>query len=207
MKIHTIGKIQRQVQPVEVAESFADDVAGWLSSIGETYGLTTLLAHADDGVIWGRVEGGRLRTAHDVFTAHDASAALRPPTLQQARLFGVDGELLVWRADESWQARLVLGSQGDWVEAYDEWQILWGTRAESKRDGFTLVAEGAQGLRHAPPVELDAALFAPEENRHPLRLQVRHYLETEPSRGLLRFTLSRLVRVTDETQAGKEQGQ
>jgi CRISPR-associated protein (TIGR03984 family) len=130
---------------------------------------------------------------------------LRALTLQQARLVGPAAELLLWRTEGGWQARLVTDDVGDEVECFDEWQILWGTRCEGSRDGFTLVADGAQGLRHAPPVRVDVRLFDPGENRRPLRLQVRHYLETDTESGLLRVTLSRLVQVTDETQVRKEQ--
>ena len=206
-KIRHLHRILRQVQPVEVAVAFDDDPAGWLSNFGRAHAMSTLLAHADDGVVWGRIDDGGLRTARDVFPGQHSFAVLRAGTVQQARLFGPDSELLLWRGEGAWRARRILDGQGGAVEAYDEWQLLWGTRAEEARDGFTLVAEGAQGLRHAPPVEVRSELFAPAQGRHPLRLQVRHYLETEPESGLLRVALSRLVRVTDETWVGEEYAQ
>ena len=205
MKIRQIRGIHRQVQPVAVEAIPEERISDWLITQAKAHNLVTMLAYADDGVIWGRVEEGQLITASGAFPEDDVSPTLCCVTLQQVRLFGSDAELLLWRADGGWQARLVTDGAGEKVDAFDEWQILWGTRRESTQDGFTLVADGALGHRHAPPVKIDAHLFAPDEGRRPLRLQVRHYLETDPNSGLLRVALSRLVRVSDETQIGKEQ--
>ena len=207
MKIRQIDDIQRQVQPVALDATFEDSLADWLVGQAQDHSLITMLAHAADGVIWGRVEQGQLITSRDAFPDQDVSPVLRLLTLQQLRLFGPDAELLLWRADGGWRSRLIVDGVGEIVEFYDEWQILWGTRREAVRDGFTLVADGALGHSHAPPVEISESLFAPDENRRPLRLQMRHYLETNPNSGLLRVALSRLVEVTDETQSRKEQDQ
>jgi len=205
MKIRQIKEIQRQVQPVTVEAAFENSVADWLVRQAQDYGLTTMLAHADDGVIWGRIEQGRLLTSRDAFPEENVSPVLRALTLQQVRLFSPEAELLLWRANGGWQARLIVDGAGEAVEFFDEWQILWGTRCEAIQEGFTLVADGALEHRHAPPVGLSDSSFASDENRRPLRLQVRHYLETDPDSGLVRVALSRLVRVSDETQIGKEQ--
>lgn len=207
MKIRQIKDIQRQVQPVTVEATFENGVADWLVRQAQDHGLITMLAHADDGVIWGRVEQGRLLTSRDALPEENVSPVLRALTLQQVRLFSPDAELLLWHTDGKWQARLIVDGAGEAVEFFNEWQILWGTRCEAVQDGFILVADGALEHRHAPPVELSDSLFASDENRRPLRLQVRHYLETDPNSGLVRIALSRLVRVTDETQIGKEQDQ
>lgn len=207
MKIHQISEIERQIQPVTVDSTFQDDIAAWLVDRANEHALTTMLAYADDGVIWGKVEQGNLLTSRDTFPQAQVSPALRPLTLQQLWLFGPQAELLLWCADDQWQARLIVEGAGTTSEFFDEWQILWGTRCEMVQSGFTLVADGALEHRHAPPIEIAADLFSPDEDRRPLRLQVRHYLETTPDTGLLRVHFSRLVRVTDETQIGKEQVQ
>jgi CRISPR-associated protein (TIGR03984 family) len=207
MKIRQIDEIQRQVQPVTVVAAFENGIADWLVGQAQDHSLTTMLAYADDGVIWGKIDQGQLLTSRDAFPGKDISPPLRPLTLQQIRLFGPNAELLLWRAESEWQARLIVEGTGEKTEFFDEWQILWGTRREAVQEGFTLVADGALGHRHAPPVEVSDGLFTSDENRRPLRLQVRHYLESAPDSGLLRVALSRLVRVTDETQVGKEQVQ
>jgi CRISPR-associated protein (TIGR03984 family) len=170
------------------------DVATWLLAQAKKHNLTTLLAHADDGVIWGRVsEDNALLTSHAVF-GEPPSPELRLETLQQARLFGAQAELLLWRTAKGWQARLAKNApQG---EHYDQSQMLWGDGRVKVKQGFTLVEEGREGLRHAPPVEVPKAEFA--DDRRPLRLWVRHYLATDPETGVVDVALSRLVKVDYE---------
>lgn len=170
-----------------------------------------LLAHADDGVIWGKVVDGRLITSYDALyasqtkvdvdnkrieTAKDTLPSLRLVTLQQARLFCETGELLIWKdGDGIWQDRVIRdvqkGETPDWEEAFDEPQLLWGTHGTQLENDFTLLEEGAQGLRHAVPVKL--ALQTGESKfgeTTPPKLVVRHYLNKE---GFTRVVASRLV--------------
>jgi CRISPR-associated protein (TIGR03984 family) len=177
------------------------DPTEWLTAQASAHGLTTLLAHADDGIIWGRVDGGGLHTSHDVF-GDAVSPPLRAVTLQQARLFGPQAELLLWRDDGGWQARLAEETPDG--EHYDEHQMLWGNQRVDGQDGFTLVSEGRQGLHHAPPVNVDAAEFS--SDHRPLRLQVRHYLRTDPETGLVQVALSRLLGLMIEP-AGKNKSE
>jgi CRISPR-associated protein (TIGR03984 family) len=195
-KLQDIKRGRRQVNS-QVVEKLAGGLAEWLLAQAPDLGLTTLLAHADDGVIWGRVQGEKLITSHQVFET--VSPPLRAETLQQARLFGPRAELLLWRVDAGWGVRVIKDESGEDGEYYDEAQLLWGNLWKQSSDGFTLVSEGRQELRHAPPVDLASGDFDGE--RHPLRLQVRHYLTTDPGTGLLRVALGRLVRVTGN---GKE---
>jgi len=175
----------------------------WLEVQARSAGLAYLLAHADDGVIWGRVdEDGTLHSSHDAFP--DVSPPLREGTLQQARLFGPGGELLLWRDGDDWRARLAQDAPADGEDCtYDEPQMLWGYRHIDTTDGFTLVDEGQQGLRHAPPIIAPPGAFAP--NDRPLRLVVRHYLTPDRDSGLLRVWLSRLLDVTCASNGKEEQ--
>ena len=112
-----------------------------------------LLAHADDGVIWGRAEDGDIIFPPDSLIQQ---AALRDITLQKARLFNEQEELFLWRIGEKlWRARRITDGQGDAIRYYDEPQVLWGTQVEAVEAGFSRLAEGVQGLRHAPPVPLE----------------------------------------------------
>jgi len=172
--------------------TFATDPADWLVAQARRYGLLYLLAHADDGVIWGRVDGDVLHTSHGIAPA---SPELRLSTLQQARLFSPAGELLLWRSDEGWHARLVTDANGNENDLVDEDQILWGDTVEPEKveDGFTLVREGAQGMRHAVPIPVTTEQL----KQHRLRLRVRHYV-TENEDGEAIITLSRLVQLLPE---------
>jgi len=66
----------------------------------------------------------------------------------------------------------------------EECYWLWGTGLLSG-DGFSLLNEGEQGLRHAPPFE-----GVKETQR--LGLKVRHYID-ENANGWQRISASRLV--------------
>ena len=194
------------ITPVEVETGFADTPANWLAKKAVAHGLITLLAHADDGVIWGRMIGEQLALSDDVFP--EVSPPLRAVTLQQARLFGEQAELLVWRDGEgNWHGRLL---DDDGTErsgwCFDEAQLQWGDHLEGEKDGFTLVAEGQEGLRHAVPLSAAGISFDPagkkRERWHPLRLGVRHYLERDED-GTLIIVQGRLTRLWAE---GRKEG-
>lgn len=173
---------------ITVDDTFRANPAQWLVAQAQQHQLRYLLAHADGGVIWGRVDGNDLRTSHRIAPA---SPALHPITLHQLRLFGPAGELLMWQDDEKWHARLVTDVQNNDADIIDEDQMLWGDAIEkTTEDGFTLVREGAQGMLHAVPI-----IVTPEQlDRHELRLRVRHYL-VENEDGEARIVLSRLVQL------------
>jgi CRISPR-associated protein (TIGR03984 family) len=193
--------MKREIRPhpavVEpIATDNITDVKQWLQTQAATYGLVWLLAHADDGVIWGRVTNGQVITSHDAAQNDNEAKKVCPPlrleTLQQARLFAVHGELLLWRdGDNAWHARLIRDAQNgestEWNEAFDEPQLLWGTHGRHLSSDFTLLEDGAQGLRHAVPRKLP--LDASRETIPP-RLIVRHYTNKD---GFTRIVASRLV--------------
>ena len=174
---------------ITVDTSFRDAPANWLLKQAHQYGLRYLLAHADDGVIWGRIDGNTLVTSHEIALY---SPELRAVTLQQCRLFGVTGELLLWRDAEHWRGRYANDEiAADYI---DEDQILWGSAAETPVKGFTRVTEGAQGMRHAVPVVVTSEQLEARQ----LRLRVRHYIDYNDD-GEARIVLSRLVQLLPET--------
>lgn len=179
------------VENVLVDDGFATDPKGWFVVQARQRGLRYLLAHADDGVIWGRVDDDDLHTSYGIAPT---SPPLRSSTLQQARLFGPAGELLLWRSDDGWRARFVADRGESTDDFVDEAQILWGDTVEKTQDGFTLVREGSQGMRHAVPI----AVTADQLVQRKLRLRVRHYI-TENDDGEASITLSRLVQLLPES--------
>lgn len=151
----------------------------------------TLLAHAEDGVIWGKVENGKLALSSDAFP--DVSPLLRPETLRELRLFGENAEWYLWRTDTGWRSRAVVDGTGQPAEWFDESCILWGTDSVGQAQlPFTLVTEVDTGIRHAPPLPLNA--------RHSLRLVMRHYL-AQDEQGAVYIQLSRLVKLQNGGQA------
>ena len=199
--------MNRQIVPIGwvctpvVAPGKNVPLADWLAKQARRYGVDTLLAHADDGVIWGLVQDGKLLTSGDAERFPEVSPPLRWLTLLEARLFGRGGELYLWRADvDVYQARWLAdapAADGQW--SYDEAQILWGDHAVAGAADpdqlFTLVEEGQRGLRHAMPLAPGQIPFVPvnraDDPWHPLRLGVRHYLEADGS-GVLVEVHSRL---------------
>lgn len=167
----------------------ADDTPKlWLDKQSKEHGLKYLLAHAEDGVIWGHFKDGELVTSGDVFSQ---CAKLRSHTLQQCRIFGENAEVMLWKVGQNWKARSLEDehlSENDYIP---ENQILWGTKPEVELEekGFTLVSDGSQGLKHAVP--LTGINFKGKDFR-PLRLKVHHYIDYDES-GVARIYLSRLV--------------
>ena len=123
-----------------------------------------------------------MRTSHEIIPAY--SPELRIETLQTARVFGSDGEVLIWRSEDAqWSGRLIVdiarsptqdelakqwntepaqfAKKDEWSKAFDEHQILLGTKATPKDASFYLLSEGLQGLLYAVP--LPDSLLAPGE--------------------------------------------
>lgn len=122
-----------------------DSFIAWLD--GQT-GYTYALAHANDGVIWGRFADGQWSWSSGIAPS---SPPLRAQTLQQLRLFGANGELLLWRSTAGFAGCTIQDGIGETVDWYDEDQLLWGEPEGQATNGFQLMREGAQGLLHAPP--------------------------------------------------------
>ncbi|WP_373529420.1 CRISPR-associated protein Csx19 [Nostoc sp.] len=174
-------------KPLDISTNL--DINEWLEKQAEEYQLNFLLAHAEDGVIWGKFKDGKLLTSDSVF---DFLPKLSPLTLQQCRAFGETSEVMLWQTDEGFKARLIQDEKD--TELIPENHILWGTQADKICGDFTLVSDGSQGLCHAVPltnIEFD-------ENQklyRPLRLSVHHYIDYDDS-GVARIDLSRLVNLT-----------
>jgi CRISPR-associated protein (TIGR03984 family) len=176
---------------ITVDEGFSRDPLGWLAqqavatgAAGED-GLNTLLLHCADGVTWGKREGQTFRCSHQVFPYELDAPTISAGTILQARVFGPAGEIFVWRAGEGFAGRRIMDEEQKYDRLPDdETYWLWGTGLLPK-EGFTLLNEGQQGFRHAPPVE------NVRDNQR-VGLVVRHYIE-EDDTGWARMVTSRLV--------------
>lgn len=189
------GKDRCQTVPTE---AIADDTAlkNWLLQQASEHELRYLLAHADDGVIWGYFSGDKLTISREVFPQFPE---LRLSTLQQCRIFGVNGEVLLWRTQAGWRSRVISDSptETQHSDIIIEDQVLWGTQGKVQ-DGFTLLSDGQQELYHAVPLT-NIQFDDPKKLNRPVRLKVRHYIEYD-SDGLARIGLSRLVNLFAESQ-------
>jgi len=195
---------QRQILTIcssvatEKLESLPTDLRAWMITQANAHtslGLRWLLAHCDDGVIWGEYASGQLKLSCDqgAFPVR-GGLALRGETLQQARLFGEHAELLLWRRSQvQWNVTLRRDDRGNQAEIIDEGHLLWGYVRDGeiplRNGGFVQLSEGAQGIVHAPPL----GDTTPTEMQR-ASLKVRHYLG-EDDAGVARITHSRLVRL------------
>ncbi len=167
------------------------DVVNWLQT--QAVAGDILLAHAENGVVWGiSTANGHWVTSSGVVAS---SPALCTDLLWDARLFNAMREVFVWRdGDGVWHAREIkegVAGTPDYIEWYDETQLLWGDRSQQvMKDAinFTVLSEGAQGLRHALPLEA-LNITARPGGKTRIALQVRHYLAQD---DVARVVASRL---------------
>lgn len=185
-------------QPVDVREDFSPDLRGWLAKHMTTE-MPWLLVHAYDGVIWGRrAADNKVLLSSEVpeIKARYPSieVTLRAETLQQARVFGPAGEVLVWRSEAGFTARRIMDGPHAPVDAWEEPHILWGRRIW-EASGFCVLEEGQQGPLHAVP------FVAPAGRR--AALIVRHYIQPD-NQGQAVVALSRLVQLGLLQKPGQE---
>ncbi len=184
-----IKPIGCQVDSVDTTD-FTADLEGWFQKQPSVGGDGWFLAHADDGVVWGHIRNRQLVLSSATFPS--ISPPFRATTLQQARLFGGQAEVRVWRESGGFRACRLQDYNDEKAEAFDEEHILWGTKVEERNDDFSLVADGRQGLRHVVPLDLATASVPHKERYRLLRLRLRHYLAYN-SDGQVHIAMSRLV--------------
>ncbi|NEQ36903.1 MAG: TIGR03984 family CRISPR-associated protein [Okeania sp. SIO3I5] len=171
----------------------------WIQEQAKENKFDYLLAHAEDGVIWGKFENGKLMTSNQAFP-NEALPELRLETLQQCRIFGEKGEVLLWQTDRGWYARLIQDNSN--FEYIPEEQILWGTKKDKELNGFTFLTDGSEGLKHAVPLTGITFKNDSENLYRPLRLLIHHYIDYDDS-GIAKIVLSRLVSLKQNTLGNK----
>ena len=178
-------------KPIRIDGKPVEDPLDWIEKRMCEHGLPYLLAHADDGVIWGRRnKGNGLVLSGQVFP--ELKVELRAKTLQELRLFGPAGEIFLWRTEDGFATRPLLDGSSPSREVIDDLQLLWG-RAKDAGSGFTCMEEGERGLRHAPPLDIP--------NGKRACILVRHYLDHDEE-GQTFIAYSRLVDLKTEEEDG-----
>ncbi len=173
-------------------------VASWLAKHASAE-RPYLLAHADDGVIWGLWVAGQLHTSNKLAPA--ISPLLRGITLQQAFVFGAGDEIRLFRNELGlWQARRVVDAPAP--DTLVETQVLWGNKVLAQFDlsaqqdgsvGFTHLQDRVQrGLDQVLPIIIHETNLPRDGSTQP-RLTVHHFIEYHPQTGEARIGLSRLV--------------
>lgn len=183
-----ILKLGWKINPVDADISTTDALYDWLSQFATEGDI--LLAHAVDGVIWGRISNGQLQPLTSHHIDPKISPELRVETLQQLRLFNAERELYLWRDGDGWQARHAneFHDEND-PAVLEEYHILWGTKGTLKKHGFTLLEDGSQGLRHIIPIDASGV----NEKNIRACMWVHHYLDKDSETGVASIVYSRLA--------------
>lgn len=182
----TINTHQIDINPIE-----------WIVTNAQSDDL--MLAHALDGVIWGRFINDRWATP-------STSPPLQLATIQQIRVFNAKYEYHLWkRRGDKWMVRKIVDGNGDAGQNYkiiDEDQILFGTSNHLYEEHFSHMTQGEEGLVHAVPVpfETDSINTDRQPNKRAV-LQVRHYLEPDQHTAVTTIIANRLVTIKEMTYA------
>lgn len=175
-------------------------VAEWLEAQMEEGVRPFLLAHTDDGVVWGRWDGNGLLTSYQVAAKTD-SKGISPPLnsimLQQAFIFGEQSEVRLFH-DElgDWSAKEIQGSPGP--DTIVESQLLIGDTVirEWPQQQFTHLQDKIQqGLDQIVPLSITQTEI--DDDTQPLRARLRiyHFVTYDNDTGEARIGLSRLAHV------------
>ena len=140
------------VQEIADAKDFIKTITDCKVPVDRVKGSTKwLLAHQDDGVIWGYRDNDIWKLSSEAFP--NISPKLNMERIQQLRIFGIEEEFLFWRDSKTVKCRVVDGGHKanipEWAASFEESFIILGDRVvESTRDGFTVIGN-AQGSRQA----------------------------------------------------------
>ncbi len=160
-------------------------------------GLDWALAHCDDGVTWGRYDVGAKVWYLGNQVAPEVSPPIRRESLQELRLFGETGEILIWRTDAGFRGRVLRegdpgpepGDASNPLGPSDDSRILRGLHVFAQHDhDFTHV-----GDRTGAEQVLPLAVTADQLRSGQVRLLVRHHFESDTKTGAVRVAATRLV--------------
>lgn len=190
----------RVQQTSEAVAAEEQALADKLAEKAAAHDLRFLLSFHDDGVVWGRWDGQTWKLSSRV--APNVSPAFRALTLQECRAFGESAELYLYRDGSQLRGYLLREGEGEELDYFSEAHLLWGDQGKEADDGFTVLREGRQGLRHAIPIALNNLPQKAGNGRDPhlAQLRVRHYIGYAPDdRAYIRY--SRLVAVEERNES------
>lgn len=168
-------------------------IVDWLAGRAESPALGPelhwALAHSDDGVTWFRRDPNGWRSGHGVYP--EISPPLRAPRLQELRVFGVEAEVLIWRAEGGLRGRLATDAavEKDAPPPLDEARLLRGEGPGVAMAGEFTHVQDAAGAEQVLP------LLWPCQVAERPALRCRHYFECCPETGVSRVALTRLLEV------------
>lgn len=173
-----------------------DNVREWLAGRMKENNLITLLAFADDGVIWGRMDDDKLVISHEASQKDDKKnyTQLRGKTLQQVFAFSEMMEVRIFRDEMGdWKA-MKIEDEGE--QFITESQILWGDKPAKEEDQpvnrqFTKLLAERKGI---PPQILPIEREKYADGKY-VRLEVHHMVDFNED-GEAYIKLSRLAGIS-----------
>jgi CRISPR-associated protein (TIGR03984 family) len=217
MPTKTIRQTQRQRVTGELAQPSDLSAVEWLQAQATEYGLRWLLAYTHAGIVWGELRNGQL-----VLAKPDSSVAWS--NLQQARLFGPTGELLLWPSAALWRWRCYTDTDtiadaevsGAAITVHDIALAQQLVDHEANADSASVIYEYQEafyllwGTHAQSPVNgfrklieggqgiehMPPLINTPSETKR-ASLRVRHYIAPNPDAGLLEVIDSRLVALVE----------
>lgn len=194
----------KTLEPAEVGDAFAENAGeGLLKLAAELFKMQPsgfALIHADDGVLWGRIDAGQLEYP----PASDWTPQLRTTTIQQCRVFNAAGELFIWREPKGgWRGRRFVEDGGQY-QTISEDTILYGDEVVDPQlslppqsTQFTAIRQKDIGVRQIVPVAISQADFDGNPAQR-VKLEVVHYLDQDED-GQARIVCSRLKHVAKKS--------
>jgi len=199
-----------ELQPIgdsEICQRWLGWVAGERDDAPsiDAKGLRWALAHCNGGVTWGHFDAGKSVWHLGCQAVPDVSPPIRKDTLQELRLFGEPGEVLVWRTEAGLRGRILRerepaadrADEADPLRPSDELRILRGDDVcATVEHGFAHVVDRT-GAEQVVPADITA-----EHLRVPrIHLRVRHYWEQDAETGAVRIAATRLVDLVTEDRS------
>ena len=184
-------------------ETECKEFLGWLLGEKEPSNLKVQLRWAlifcVDGVVWGRLEGGKWILSSMIFP--EICPGPSAEKILEFRIFGPETEILVWRAEEAFRGRLLKDQEvRDPFVPLPETRVLLGNKLlEEPRQGFSRVGS-PEGREQVVPKECSFEDF--KDGHWPLQLLLKHYFVRDEETGALRVAITRLVDVCKEDQNG-----
>ncbi len=167
-------------------KGFSEDPAEWFLKQPAVGDDAWLLAYADDGVIWGKIENKQLVQACQVFG--DTFPRLEATTLHKAHFFGSGAEVRVFRHGDKFRAIRLQEENDPAAASYTRSYYLWGDHPIKTKGNWSWLEDGQLGIFQALPLA-----YPPTAKGREFQLWVRYYLQFEEGHGQASVAASRLV--------------
>ena len=148
-------------------------------------GITYVLLYKYHEIQIGMIEDGQI--------VIERKNELIPENLKELRVFSENGELYIWKQRQELKYRLRVdnGKTGEKVNIYSEQHFMWGNKVCSKDKDGRLIYEENRGMKFTFPFPVD-------EDRLPLKYEVRNYYKYDENTGLIQFEDARLMKLLDK---------